>query len=71
MEGIRILKLEKMQKILIAIYVVYIVVFYGTLLNGNEFVLEYADFIELIGFALAMILICIGIKKHSPEKRLP
>jgi len=59
-----------MQKTLVAIYIVYIVAFYGALLDGNEFVLEYADFVELFGFALALMLIAIGIKKHSPERRL-
>jgi len=62
--------ITKGQKILVASYLAYIVLFYALLILEVEPVIKYADTIELVGFVLAIILMSVGIKKHSPERRL-
>ena len=44
--------------------------FYVAIILDIEPITTYADTIELFGFILSGILIVIGIKKHSPERRL-
>ncbi len=61
----------KLEKILIASYVAFIILFYLALNLEIEIVVKYADVIELIGFVFSVALMTIGIKKHSPERRLP
>ena len=63
--------MERWTKFLIFAYVAFIIIFYATLIFEVEFVTNYADTIELIGFVFAVALMLIGIKKHSPERRLP
>jgi len=62
--------ITKGQKILVASYLAYIVLFYALLILEVEPVIKYADTIELVGFVLTIILMSVGIKKHSPERRL-
>ena len=65
------MNLKKLQKILLASYVIYILLFYSTLIFKVEPFVSYPSTIELFGFVLSLALILIGIKKHSSVRRLP
>lgn len=63
--------LAKQRQVASQIYIIYLVIYYFILLMGIEPVLSYSNTFGLIGSAMCLPMLWIGIHAHEESQRLP